>query len=149
MPLVCYCAESGRYFWTARAFNLGHVENCLLLISFRSVCLGRLNEVWWRYLMSAALYVIAYALYAMCLVWTVCVSGDVLLDSCGGNTHNLVCGSRVDKHRKPLCYHRGDSIEVFHAYQHLVLPSILVLYYNTHYICPHHIVPYIQSHIGR
>ena len=68
--------------------------------------------------MSAALYVIAYALYAMCLVWTVCVSGDVLLDSCGGNTHNLVCGSRVDKHRKPLCYHRGDSIEVFCAYQH-------------------------------
>ena len=44
--------------------------------------------------MSNVLYVIAYALYALCLVWTVCVSGDVLLYSCSGNINNLFYGSR-------------------------------------------------------
>ena len=73
--------------------NPGHDENCLLFIDFRSVCLGGLNSDWWRYLMSAALDFMVYALYAMCLVWTGCVSGDLLLYSCSGNIHNLVCGS--------------------------------------------------------
>ena len=44
--------------------------------------------------MNYALDVIAYALYAMCLIWTGCVSGDVLLDSYSGNIHTIVCGSR-------------------------------------------------------
>ena len=53
LQITCFCifiwtlsvasAESGRYFWTARAVKPGHVENCLLLIAFSSVCFGRLN----------------------------------------------------------------------------------------------------------
>ena len=39
-PLSVSGSESGRYFWTARAVNLGSVENCLLLITFSSVCFG-------------------------------------------------------------------------------------------------------------
>ena len=31
-PLYVAGEESGRYFWTARAVNLGHVENVLLLM---------------------------------------------------------------------------------------------------------------------
>ena len=77
---------------TDHTVNLGHDENYLLLISFSSVCLGRLNAAWRRYLMSAVLDVMAYALYVMCLVWIVCVSGDFLLYECSGNIHNLVCG---------------------------------------------------------
>ena len=42
--------------------------------------------------MSADLDVMVYLLYSMCLVWTGCVSGDVLLSSCSGNIHNLLCG---------------------------------------------------------
>ena len=86
-------ADSGKYFWTARAVNPDHVENCSLLIYFSSVCLCALNDYYWRYFMSAVLDVIEYALYAICLVWTGCVSRDVLFDSCSGNIHNLVCGS--------------------------------------------------------
>ena len=67
-PLYVTVAEYGGYFWTDRAVNLGHVENCLLFIAFRSVCLGGLNSAWWIYFMSATLYVMEYALYAMCLV---------------------------------------------------------------------------------
>ena len=52
------------------------------------------NSAWCRHLMNYALDVIAYALYAMCLIWTGCVSGDVLLDSYSGNIHTIVCGSR-------------------------------------------------------
>ena len=48
--------------------------------------------------MSAALDVMAYALYAICLVWTVFVSVDVLLHSRSGSIHNLVCGSRPPFH---------------------------------------------------
>ena len=91
-------AESGRYFWTARAVNPGHVEKTLLFLSLSSVSLGVLNAAWWRYLISAPLDVVPYALYAMCLVWTICVSGDVLLFSCSGNIHNIVCGSRPPFH---------------------------------------------------
>ena len=85
-------------FWTACAVNTGHVENCLLLIAFGSVRLGALNADWWRYLTSAALYALAYALYEICLVWTVCVSGDVLLYSCSDNIHNLFCDYRPPFH---------------------------------------------------
>ena len=87
-------AKSGRYFCTSRAINTGHVENFLFLIFFRSVCLGGLNAAWWRYFMSAALVVMENALFAMFLVWTVCVSGNVLLYYCSGNIQNLVCDSR-------------------------------------------------------
>ena len=80
-PLYVTVAEYGGYFWTDRAVNLGHVENCLLFIAFRSVCLGGLNAAWWGYLIISALDFMAYAFYAMCLVWPVCVSGDVLLYS--------------------------------------------------------------------
>ena len=58
-PLSVVSAESGRYVWTSRTMNTGHVEKYLLFISFRSVCLGGLNAAWWSYLMSAALYVMA------------------------------------------------------------------------------------------
>ena len=57
-PLSVADAEFEGSFWTARAVNPGHVENCLLLISFRIVCLGGLNAAWWSYLMSADLDVI-------------------------------------------------------------------------------------------
>ena len=57
--------------------------------------------------MSSALDVIAYALYAMYLTWMDYVSGDFLLYSCNGNIQNLF-------------------------FMVLVLPSILVCYYNTH-----------------
>ena len=80
-PLSVAGAESGRYFWTARDVNPGHVEKRLLFIAFRSVCLGGLNAAWWGYLIISALDFMAYAFYAMCLVWPVCVSGDVLLYS--------------------------------------------------------------------
>ena len=60
--------ESRRYFLTAHAVKPGHVEFFLLLIAFRSVCLGVINSAWWRYLMSAAFDVMAYALYDMCMV---------------------------------------------------------------------------------
>ena len=36
-PLSVAGTESGRYFWTARSMNPGHVENCLLLIAFSTV----------------------------------------------------------------------------------------------------------------
>ena len=78
--------------------NTGHVEFILLFIEFRSVCLGGINADWWRYLMSAALDVMSYSLYAMCLVWSVCVSVDVLLYVCGGNIRNLVFGYRPPFH---------------------------------------------------
>ena len=59
----------------------GHVANCLLFIAIRSVSLGGLNAALWRYFMSAALDVMEYSLYVMCLVWSVFVSVDVLLHS--------------------------------------------------------------------
>ena len=80
-PLSVAGAESGRYVWTSRAMNTGHVEKYLLFISFRSVCLGGLNPDWWRYFMSTTLDIMEYLLYAMFLVWPVCVSGYVLLYS--------------------------------------------------------------------
>ena len=80
-PLSIAGAYSGRYFWTAHAVNPGHADNCLLLIAFTSVCLYGINAACCRYLMSADLDVMEYALYDMCLVWPVCVSGDVLLYS--------------------------------------------------------------------
>ena len=46
----------------------GHIENCLLLISFSSVFLGGLNVAWWSYLIIAAFDGMESALYAMCLV---------------------------------------------------------------------------------
>ena len=46
------------------------------------------------YLMSDALDVMAYELYAMCLVWITYVSSNELLYSCSDNIHDLVCGSR-------------------------------------------------------
>ena len=92
-PLSVFGAESERYFWPARAVKPGHVENCLLLIAFTSVCFGGLNTALWRYFMSAAFDVMAYALYAMCPVFLFYVLGDVALQSCNGNTHNRVCGS--------------------------------------------------------
>ena len=61
--------------------NLGHVNFVLLFIAFRRVCLGGLNAPGWRYFMSSDLDVMAYELYVMCLVCTICVSGDVLLYS--------------------------------------------------------------------
>ena len=45
-PFSVDYAESGRYFWTARAVKPVHVEKHLLLISFRSVCFGGLNAAW-------------------------------------------------------------------------------------------------------
>ena len=126
LRIPCFCpfmwtssvagAESGRYFWTARAVKPGHVENCLLLIAFGSVCFGGLNAAWWSYLMSAAFYVMEYALYDRYLVWSVSVFVDVA------------------------------SIILFAI---IVLPSILVLFYNTHYICFHHIVLCILRYRGR
>ena len=82
--------------------NPGHVENCLLLIDFRSVCLGGLNADCWRYLMSAVLNFIAYALYAIYLLLTGCVSVNVLFDSCSGNIHNIFCGLRPPFHTSLL-----------------------------------------------
>ena len=79
-PLSVAGAESGRYFWPARDVNRGHVD-FYFFIDFRSVCLGVLNDAWWRYLMSDALYFMAFALYDMCFVLNVCVYGDVLLYS--------------------------------------------------------------------
>ena len=67
-PLSVAGAKSGRYFWTACAVNPGHVEYCSLLIAFRSICLCGINAAWRRYLISAALDVMEYVLYAMCLV---------------------------------------------------------------------------------
>ena len=64
-----------------------------MLIAFSSVCLGGINSAWWTYLVSAAFNVMAYALYDMCLVLLVSVLGDVALNSCNGNIHNLVCDS--------------------------------------------------------
>ena len=93
-PLSVAGAKSGRYFWTARAVNPGRVENCLLLIVFRIVYLGVINYSWWRYFIIFALDVMSYALYVVCLVWTFCDYGDVLLFSCSFNIHNLVCNSR-------------------------------------------------------
>ena len=69
----------------------GHIENCLLLISFSSVCFGVLNVALWRYLMSAALNAMANVLYSMCLLLIVYILGDVALQSCNGNIHNRVC----------------------------------------------------------
>ena len=92
VTLVCCWCRVWEIFLTDHTVNLGHVENCLLLISFSSVCLGRLNPAWWSYLMSSILDVMSYVLYVMCLVWIVCVSGDFLLYECSGNIHNLVCG---------------------------------------------------------
>ena len=76
--ITCFCLfictlsvagdEHSRNFGTVHAMTPGHVEYCLLLVDFRSVCLGGLNSTCWRYLMSAALDVITYALYTMCLV---------------------------------------------------------------------------------
>ena len=68
----------------------GHVEIFLLLIAFSSVCLGGLNSSWWIYFMSADLDVMAYALYAMCLVLPVSVFVDVELPSCNYNIHNFL-----------------------------------------------------------
>ena len=62
LPLSVAGAESGKYCWTARAVNLGHVENCLLLMSFSRVCFGGMNAAWSRYLISADFEVMAYAL---------------------------------------------------------------------------------------
>ena len=45
-PFSVDYAESGRYFWTARAVKPVHVEKHLLLIAFRSVCFGGLNAAW-------------------------------------------------------------------------------------------------------
>ena len=70
----------------------GHVEILLFIISFRIVCVGRVNTDWWRYLMSSDLDVMACTLYGMCLIWTVFVYVDVLLNSLIGNIHDLVCG---------------------------------------------------------
>ena len=84
------CAESGRYFWTARAVKPGHVENSLLLIAFSSVCFGGMHVAWWRYLMITAFNFMSNFLDAMCLVFLVSFLGDVLLQSCNGNTHNFV-----------------------------------------------------------
>ena len=101
-PLAVAGAKSERYFWTARAVNLGHVENKLFLTAFMSICLGGLNAAWWRYLMSASLNAMVYSFYAMCLVWTVCVSGDVLVFYFSGNIHNLVSGSHPPFHTRFL-----------------------------------------------
>ena len=49
------------------------------------VCFGGLNAAWWRYLFSAALDGIAYALQDRCLVFCVSVLGVVLLRCCNGN----------------------------------------------------------------
>ena len=91
-PLSVAGAKSGRSFCTDSAVNPGHVENYLFLIIFRSVFLGGVNADWWRYFISSALGVMTYALYAMCLVWTVFTSVDVLLHSWIVNIHNLIWG---------------------------------------------------------
>ena len=80
----------------------GHVENCLLFISFSSVCLGGINSAWWKYLMGVAFNVMAYVLYAMCLVWTVSDFVCVMLHSCSGNIHSLFCGYRPPFHTSSL-----------------------------------------------
>ena len=43
--------------------------------------------------MSATFNFISNTLYDMCLVLLVSVLGDVALNSCNGNIHNLVCDS--------------------------------------------------------
>ena len=97
-PLSVASAESGRYFWTDCSVNPGRIEKNLFLISFSSVFLGGLNAAWWRYLMSAYFDVMAYAFYAVCLVWSVSIFVDVVLHSCSGNIHNLVCSYRPPFH---------------------------------------------------
>ena len=42
--------------------------------------------------MSADFHVMLNAVYAMYLVLLVSILGDVVLQSCNGNIHNLVCG---------------------------------------------------------
>ena len=95
-------ADPGRKFWTARAVNLGHVENCLLLVSFNMVCFGGLNAIWWRCLISADFYVMAYTLHSKCLVFLVSILGVVVLQSCDGNMHNLVCSYLPPFHTRLL-----------------------------------------------
>ena len=92
-PLYAAGAASGRYFWIDRAVKPGNVENYLLLIALSTVCFGGLNAAWWRYLMSAAFYVIPNAMCAMCLVLLISIFGDMALHYCNGNIHNLVCVS--------------------------------------------------------
>ena len=53
--------------------------------------------------MSADFDVMAYALYAMCLVWSFYVFLDVALNSCSGNIHNIVFGSCPAFHNGLLC----------------------------------------------
>ena len=91
-PLSVSGAESGRYFWTARSVNPGHVEKQLLM-DFSRVCFGGLNAAWWRYLLIMAFDFMAYALHVRCLLLIVSVLGVVALQSCNGNIHNLVCSS--------------------------------------------------------
>ena len=112
LRIPCFClfvwpfyvagAASGRYFWTACAVKPFHVENCLLLMDFSRVCFGGLNAAWSRYLISAAFYVMEYVLHAMCLVFLVFVFGVVVLQSCNGNIHDLVCGSLPPFHMSLL-----------------------------------------------
>ena len=97
-PLSVAGTESGRYFWIARAVNTGHVQNCVLLIDFTSVCFGGLSAAWRKYLMSASFYVMENVLYAMFLVLLVSILGDVKLLYFDGNIHNRVCGSLTSFH---------------------------------------------------
>ena len=113
-PLSVAGAESGRYFWTDRAVKPGHVENCLVLISFSSVCFGGMNASWCRYFMSAAFDVTENALYAMFLVLLVYF---LVIWRC-----ILVMATYTT------------------LFEVLCLPYILVCYYNTHCIFFHHIL---------
>ena len=61
-PLSVAGAESGRYFWTVRDVNPGHVENCLLLMAFIRISFGRLNTARLSYLINVAFEVMEYAL---------------------------------------------------------------------------------------
>ena len=63
------------------------------IIAFSSIFLGELNAAWWRYFMIVAFNVMAYALYAMCLVCLVSAFVDAVLHSLSDNIHDLVCSS--------------------------------------------------------
>ena len=68
----------------------GHVNFSLFMACSR-VCFGGLNAIWWRCLISVDFYVMAYTLHSKCLVFLVSILGIVVLQSCDGNMHNLVC----------------------------------------------------------
>ena len=82
--------ESGRYCWTVRDVNTGHVKNGLLLMDFIMVCFGRLNASWWRYLINAASKFMESALLAWCSVSLVSVVGIAVLGFCKGKTNSRV-----------------------------------------------------------